>query len=417
MESEESFFSSDHLSLSHVRQVYSGIRILEHRIVSILYSRMQSDPCFSSALHRYDDMASRLGGNKTEKEEAAKEKIRDRLQHNDMPIQESFVNATYWRNIRRWRSTLHKLYEGTSFYTDENALCDGCFSDIPIKSFKPNPTYYNHFQLRKWVGDEEVFDISTSDNRHVMFSYSWLAWYPSPSTPIDITAIAAATYNRLFSLQQLLYRWRGFCLWVLMTISPLCVVLQCPREEESFVLRFINHHHFPSRFTLIIFLSEPPHKYYVDFPVNYLRNLAIQNIRTTHFLITDMDLRLSGVQQVVGWQVVNAYDEFMRIPRFLLESYHSAVILPIFFYNHTVILNYCDSIEQCDELWVPSESLMCSTSYYQPENKAELVACMQQSLCFSNKRLLRTHVEVMWVCNVDVFDAWVVYHSGQFNCV
>lgn len=172
MESEESFFSSDHLSLSHVRQVYSGIRVLEHRIVSILYSRMQSDPCFSSALHRYDDMASRLGGNKTEKEEAAKEKIRDRLQHNDMPIQESFVNATYWRNIRRWRSTLHKLYEGTSFYTDENALCDGCFSDIPIKSFKPNPTYYNHFQLRKWVGDEEVFDISTSDNRHVMFSYS-----------------------------------------------------------------------------------------------------------------------------------------------------------------------------------------------------------------------------------------------------
>ena len=49
--------------------------------------------------------------------------------------------------------------------------------------------------------------------------------------------------------------------------------------------------------------------------------------------------------------------------------------------------------------------VMCSTSYYQPENKAELVACMQQNLCFSNKRLLRTHVGVLWLYDVDVFDA------------
>ena len=172
MESEESFFSSDHFSLSHVRHVYSGIRVLEHRIVSVLYSRMQSDSCFSSALHRYDEMASRLTGNKTAKEEAAKEKIRTRLRQNDMPVEESFVNATYWKNIGRWQNTLHKLYTSLSFYSDGNSLCDGCFSKIPIKSFKPNPVYNNHFQLRKWVGDEEVFDISTSDNRHLMFSCS-----------------------------------------------------------------------------------------------------------------------------------------------------------------------------------------------------------------------------------------------------
>ena len=32
------------------------------------------------------------------------------------------------------------------------------------------------------------------------------------------------------------------------------------------------------------------------------------------------------------------------------------------------------------------------TNHYQPRNKAELVACMKKGICFSNKRLLRTHV-------------------------
>lgn len=37
----------------------------------------------------------------------------------------------------------------------------------------------------------------------------WIAVYPDENAEPDVTAIAAATYNRLFSIQQLLYRWRG----------------------------------------------------------------------------------------------------------------------------------------------------------------------------------------------------------------
>ena len=73
----------------------------------------------------------------------------------------------------------------------------------------------------------------------------------------------------------------------------LVVVLQCPDYEEQSVIQFINTHYFPPRFTLILFLTDDEHVYSTSFPVNYLRNLAIRNIRTTHFLVMDMDLRLT----------------------------------------------------------------------------------------------------------------------------
>ena len=63
--------------------------------------------------------------------------------------------------------------------------------------------------------------------------------------------------------------------------------------------------------------------YNYDFPVNLLRNIAIRNIRTTHFIVTDMDLRLTP----------SSYHEYMNLPSFILNSNSSAVILPIFFYN------------------------------------------------------------------------------------
>lgn len=36
--------------------------------------------------------------------------------------------------------------------------------------------------------------------------------------------------------------------------------------------------------------------------------------------------------------------------------------------------------------------MMSRTTFYQPENKAELVECIYTKNCFSNKRLVRTHV-------------------------
>ena len=55
---------------------------------------------------------------------------------------------------------------------------------------------------------------------------------------------------------------------------------------------------------------------------------------------------------------------------------------------------------------------------YQPENKAELVACLYHKNCISNKRLVRTHVGVVVEFDpVDVYHARMVPHKRAVTCL
>lgn len=75
---------------------------------------------------------------------------------------------------------------------------------------------------------------------------------------------------------------------------PLTLVIHIQQQHEPYVVRFINNHHFPDRLTLLLYIVDKDHPFYTVFPINILRNLAIRNIRTTHFLVLDMDLRVSS---------------------------------------------------------------------------------------------------------------------------
>lgn len=72
------------------------------------------------------------------------------------------------------------------------------------------------------------------------------------------------------------------------------LVMHTLSQNENYAIRFINNHHFPKRLTFLLYLVDSQHPHYTTFPINLLRNLAIRNIRTTHFLILDMDLRVSS---------------------------------------------------------------------------------------------------------------------------
>ena len=76
--------------------------------------------------------------------------------------------------------------------------------------------------------------------------------------------------------------------------SPITVVIYAKAIIESYILHFINEHHYPDRLTLILYVVDKQHPHSKVFPINYLRNLAIRNIRTTHFIILDMDLRVTS---------------------------------------------------------------------------------------------------------------------------
>ncbi|KAK8799970.1 hypothetical protein WA588_002790, partial [Blastocystis sp. NMH] len=357
MEDKEVLYPSDHLSIKYTRHVYINVSERERFVINALYHRMNESKCLQPVVAKYQKMTSDLTIDRESLWNQTKQMVTETRRRagqlsnvTDEMVEEAFRNEQYEKKKERLEH-----YYSVDYRSSSKKYCDGCFVLSQFKFYTAVKKYPKHYLIRKWVGNEETEQIYTNAN----------AVYPDSDVPFNVTAIAAATYNRLFSIQQLLYRWRG----------NLVVVLQCPDYEEQSVIQFINTHYFPPRFTLILFLTDDEHVYSTSFPVNYLRNLAIRNIRTTHFLVMDMDLRLT----------TNTYDEVMRLPKQLLKSQNSVFILPVFFYNHTLILNNCNSIDECAAL----------ANEYQPENKAELVACLYQKNCISNKRLVRTHMYIM----------------------
>ena len=73
------------------------------------------------------------------------------------------------------------------------------------------------------------------------------------------------------------------------------MVVYMKSDDQYLITDKLNKYHYPDRLTLILYLVDKQHPHSKGFPINYLRNLAIRNIRTTHFIILDMDLRVSSM--------------------------------------------------------------------------------------------------------------------------
>ena len=153
--------------------------------------------------------------------------------------------------------------------------------------------------------------------------------------------------ERLFYLSHMLHRWPGFLLLCLfLTSSPISVAVYMTDEESPYFDNFLKNTPLPHRLRLIQYRVLPPERarhhcvvYYDEvfepffsssnlfhttdqwgknhtyirrcenyqeriYPINRLRNLAIQNILTTHFLVLDMDM------WPVGTFVLSLFDRF-----------------------------------------------------------------------------------------------------------
>ena len=128
-------------------------------------------------------------------------------------------------------------------------------------------------------------------------------------------------------LPQILSRWPGRYVFVISTTNDTL-------QETVNLLGTIN---LPERVTTLVYKLPSS-----VFPINFLRNLGIRNIETSHFMVLDMDLMLSR----------NIHDELERLPDWLKESKRSAIVIPLFFLNRERILHYCSLLEDCLPLWV-----------------------------------------------------------------
>lgn len=65
-------------------------------------------------------------------------------------------------------------------------------------------------------------------------------------------------------------------------------------DNEIAYKKYVKNHYLPNRLTLILYLVQKNHKYFGHYPMNYLRSLGISNVRTSHYIVLDMDLHLSS---------------------------------------------------------------------------------------------------------------------------
>lgn len=134
------------------------------------------------------------------------------------------------------------------------------------------------------------------------------------------------------------------------------------------------------------------------YPINRLRNLAIQNILTTHFLVLDMDMWPIGAFSLPLLIVESTYQDIITLPPPILRNEHLAIILPAFSLKSSAIED-CSSFQDCVEKAI---SLL-------PQTKEQLAACIDREECTTFRPETLTHVFFPCVeCSIELHGGWVV---------
>ena len=185
--------------------------------------------------------------------------------------------------------------------------------------------------------------------------------FPRYSSNFSISIVSTSTSDRLAFLPYILERWEG----------DIVVSLQVTKRKVKEVSQQIQSLLLPSRVTIILKVTSNNCNH---FYINLLRNIAIKSIRTTHFIVLDMDM----------WPLPTAYTEFSNLPVSILNSTRTAVIIPSVFIRSDLILSNCTTLLDC----------ALKSSQVWPTTKEELEKCIRIQQCSMRKRKALQHMYV-----------------------
>lgn len=74
----------------------------------------------------------------------------------------------------------------------------------------------------------------------------------------------------------------------------MCIAVWAKEEEEAALTEKIEAMSISEKVMFILYVANRRHHYYYDFPVNYLRNVCIRRITTSHFLFLDIDMWMTS---------------------------------------------------------------------------------------------------------------------------
>lgn len=111
--------------------------------------------------------------------------------------------------------------------------------------------------------------------------------------------------ERLFYFNHMLRRWGGFDSVVNVTCSPISVTAYLHINELEAVEQYILENHYPKRLRIALYIvgvsQHPDCVFHFEdgklqcieesiYPINRLRNIAIRNAMSSHFVVFDMDM-------------------------------------------------------------------------------------------------------------------------------
>ena len=190
--------------------------------------------------------------------------------------------------------------------------------------------------------------------------------------------------------------------------SPMSITIFVHKKEQAEVETFIAEGAFPSRLRLVLYIVDVssrrdcvyhragrklkcvPEKIY---PLNRLRNLAIANVLTSHFVVFDMDMWPARRPFLPHSPLGNAYQTLITLPKTYLANPYNVMIVPAFsmppnyFYSRK-----CTTLQSCIELCFLLLLLTSSVLRDFPETKSEMVKCLRSLGCTIFRPLSLTHV-------------------------
>lgn len=177
----------------------------------------------------------------------------------------------------------------------------------------------------------------------------------------DVTLVTHSSLDKMFMLEEVLTRWK----------QHVSVAVACKKDENKSSLHALwDSIEHPDKVQISTVTLPATALGATQYPINYLRNMAIAQVQTTHYVTLDIDLLPSE----------ELYATIMALPTKYLSDPKLAVVVPAMQMGNS---------DKC------RDSAQCFSRFrgVTPRTKTQLLACMQSQQCsaFYSHRALETH--------------------------
>jgi hypothetical protein len=236
-------------------------------------------------------------------------------------------------------------------------------SKIPFHTESPTlkPTKSDKSQ------DENILarESSRNDSKHIQRSLltsdsdTNLSHCPDTVTSIQTTLLLQCSLDRMWILQETCRRWS----------DPIVVVVYLESESPT----WDDWKTLCPHLTIIPYIGKKNESNQWEYPINRLRNLGLDFVRTSHILVSDVDFLPS---QFLDRMIRNVLEERQQqrlapdVKDSLIDENHDAIVVPAF----ERIMENCTT-KDCDRY-------LLTNSTFIPRVFEELQDCVKVDKCF-----------------------------------